>query len=316
MSKIDQYIHAATRDNTRRSYRSAIEHFEDTWGGFLPATADSVAQYLAEHAESLSLNTLKLRLAAIAQWHIEQGFPDPTKTPLVKKVLKGIKELHPQQEQRAKSLQIEHLRQLVDWLDLAISNAVNTNNQPALTRHSRDKAIVLVGFWRAFRSDEIVRMTVENIDVYPNEGMVIFLPRSKGDRESKGRYFKVPALTSLCPVTAYQDWIRVSDLQHGAVFRGVNRWGRLSEQALNPNSIISLLRKAFKEAHLPEPDQYSSHSLRRGFATWANSNQWDVKNLMEYVGWKDIKSAMRYIDHHDPFLQHKIESGIQDLKTN
>ena len=36
MSTIDQYVSAATRDNTRRSYQSAIRHFEETWGGFLP----------------------------------------------------------------------------------------------------------------------------------------------------------------------------------------------------------------------------------------------------------------------------------------
>nr|WP_219332436.1 hypothetical protein [Moraxella osloensis] len=46
MTKLDQYVHAATRDNTRRSYQSAIRHFETEWGGFLPATADGVARYL------------------------------------------------------------------------------------------------------------------------------------------------------------------------------------------------------------------------------------------------------------------------------
>ena len=40
--------------------------------------------------------------------------------------------------------------------------------------------------------------------------------------------------------------------------------------------------------------------------TWANSNQWDLKMLMEYVGWKDVRSAMRYIDAADPFAQHRI----------
>lgn len=81
MNSVDTYINAATRDNTRRSYRSAIEHFESEWGGFLPATADSVARYLADYANTLSISTLRQRLAAIAQWHIEQGFPDPTKAP-------------------------------------------------------------------------------------------------------------------------------------------------------------------------------------------------------------------------------------------
>ena len=43
-------------------------------------------------------------------------------------------------------------------------------------------------------------------------------------------------------------------------------------------------------------DQYTSHSLRRGFATWAHRSGWDLKSLMSYVGWKDIKSAMRYVE--------------------
>jgi len=85
MIEVDRYLSAATRANTRRSYRSAIEHYEAEWGGVLPATADSMARYLAAHAEKLSLNTPKQRLAALAQWHIDQRFPDPTKAPLVKK---------------------------------------------------------------------------------------------------------------------------------------------------------------------------------------------------------------------------------------
>ncbi|WP_282876953.1 hypothetical protein [Pseudomonas peli] len=40
MTDIERYLRAATRDNTRRSYQAAIEHFETHWGGFLPATAE------------------------------------------------------------------------------------------------------------------------------------------------------------------------------------------------------------------------------------------------------------------------------------
>ena len=54
MSELDRYLQAATRDNTRRSYRAAIEHFEVQWGGFLPATAEGVARYLVAYAGELS----------------------------------------------------------------------------------------------------------------------------------------------------------------------------------------------------------------------------------------------------------------------
>lgn len=89
MKDVGRYLQAGTRENTRRSYQSAIEHFEVTWGGFLPATSDNIVRYLVEYADTLSLSTLKQRLAALAQWHITQGFPDPTKTPTVRQVLKG-----------------------------------------------------------------------------------------------------------------------------------------------------------------------------------------------------------------------------------
>ena len=44
MNKADRYLQAGTRENTRKSYRSAVEHFEVTWGGFLPATGDSIVR--------------------------------------------------------------------------------------------------------------------------------------------------------------------------------------------------------------------------------------------------------------------------------
>jgi integrase len=310
MAGIDQYIAAATRDNTRRSYRQAIEHYEVSWGGFLPATADSIARYLADHADTLALNTLRQRLAAIAQWHIDQGFPDPTKAPVVKKVLRGIAVMHPAVEKRARPLQLEQLEQLAHWLDSRITNATTAGDRAACLKHTRDKAIVLVGFWRAFRSDELSRLRVEHIDVIPREGMTVFLPHTKTDRKHSGTTFRTPALSRLCPVTAYQAWITVAQLTSGPVFLSIDRWGRLGSDGLRANSIIPLLKKLFHEAGVPEADSYSSHSLRRGFASWANANAWDVKALMEYVGWKDVQSALRYIDGADPFARQRIEAAL------
>jgi integrase len=276
MSKIDHYVHAATRENTRRSYQSAIEHYEVTWGGFLPATADNIARYLTDYAETLSINTLKQRLAALAQWHIDQGFPDPTKAPIVKKVLKGIRALHPTQEKQAKPLQLDQLSKVINAIDLTIHGAAKADDQNAVLRQLRNKALILVGFWRGFRSDELSRLQAEYIQTIPDEGMTIFLPRSKSDRHNNGQTYKTPSLSRLCPVSAYSDWIHAAEITDGPVFRGIDRWGRLSENTLNPSSIITLLRKIFEDAGLENPDSYSSHSLRRGFATWASNNNWDL----------------------------------------
>ncbi|MBF8179780.1 site-specific integrase [Herminiimonas contaminans] len=310
MDKIDQYIHAATRQNTRRSYQSAIHHYEVEWRGYLPATAESVARYLADYAETLAINTLRHRLAALGQWHIDQGFPDPTKTPIVRKVFRGIQQLHPVQEKRAKPLQLEQLEQVTTWLDGAIVAAGVEHDWVKQMRLTRDKALVLLGFWRGFRGDELARLEVQYVEALPGEGMTCYLPQTKGDRQFKGSTFKAPALSHLCPVAAYQAWIDLSGLENGAVFRSINRWGKIGDTGLNPPSIIPLLRSLFAQAGILDADDYSAHSLRRGFANWATSNGWDLKTLMEYVGWKNIQSAMRYIDGADPFVKNRIEAGL------
>ncbi len=309
MNKVDLYVKAATRDNTRRSYRSAIEHFEVSWGGFLPATSDSIARYLSDNASTLAVSTLRQRLAAISQWHIDQGMPDPTKAPLVKKVLRGIRAVHPAQQKQAKPFQLIQLEQLDTWLDEQISIAIAERNEAAVLKHTRDRALVLLGFWRGFRSDELSRVEIEHVHVIPGEGVTLFLPHNK--TTDLGETYKAPALARLCPVTAYQAWISLSKLSSGPVFRGISRWGHINDQGLHPSSFIPLLRTLFKQANVPMPNSYSSHSLRRGFATWASANGWDLKTLMDYVGWKDVRSAMRYIDSPDPFEKHRINKTLQ-----
>lgn len=305
MASIDDYIHAATRDNTRKSYRAAIEHFEVSWGGFLPATSDSIAHYLVNYADSLSVNTLRQRLAGVAAWHQDQGFPDPTKAPHVKKVLKGIAELHPTTPKQAKPIQLHHLTQLVRTLDQAIQNGTQIHTLQAI----RDKALLLMGFWRAFRSDELARLCVEHVQAESGKGIKIFVPRSKGDHSRLGRHYKAPALKQLCPVEAYLDWIHAAQLSEGPVFRSINRWGHIADTALHPASILGIIKQCCIRAEIDDAELFSSHSLRRGFATWANAQDWDTKSLMEYVGWKDVQSAMRYIEVANPFSQQLLAKG-------
>jgi integrase len=71
-----------------------------------------------------------------------------------------------------------------------------------------------------------------------------------------------------------------------------------------------LLRAIMHDAGVSDPGLYSAHSLRRGFASWATDNGWDLRTLMEHVGWKNVQTAMRYIDSDDPFNQQRIEQAL------
>jgi integrase len=309
VADLERYLDAATRANTQRSYGNALRHYEVEAGRLLPATPDQVAQYLADYAQALAVTTLRQRLAALGRWHRDHGFTDPTHTPLVRQVIKGIAAVHGEQAKQAAPLALTQVGQVADWLDSAIAAAQQRSDADSALRHQRDRAWLLLGFWRGFRGDELIRLQVQHLKIVPGEGMHCFLPSSKGDRENLGRSYPVPALSRWCPVTAMSQWLEASGLRDGPVFRGINRWGQLRADPLHANSFIRIMRGLFTHAGLPTPEEFSGHSLRRGFAGWASAQGWDLKSLMEYVGWKDVNSALRYLDA-DPFARLRIEAAL------
>lgn len=110
--KVDRYRQAARCESTERRYQQSLAHFEETWDGFLPATSEAIARYLADYVETLASSTLRANLAALAKWHLSQGFPDPTKAPHVREVLRGIQALHPRLERQAEP--VDPLHRLAD----------------------------------------------------------------------------------------------------------------------------------------------------------------------------------------------------------
>jgi integrase len=311
MTDIDTYLRAATRENTRQSYQSALRHYEIEWGGLLPASPDSIARYLAAFAGSVAVTTLRLRLSALAQWHRDHGFTDPTKQAVVRQVLRGIQALHPVVQKQAQPLQLAQLAEVDAWLARRIEQARSASDRAMHLRGVRDRALVLLGFWRGFRGDELTRLQVDHVRPVPGDGMECYLPRTKTDRQLRGQTFLVPQLSRLCPVRAYTDWTAAAGLDQGPVFRRIDRWGQVGNDALHVDSLLPLLRRVLRDSGVDAPELYSTHSLRRGFASWAAANGWDLKTLMEHVGWKSAQSAMRYIERDDPFNRQRIERTLQ-----
>jgi integrase len=67
---------------------------------------------------------------------------------------------------------------------------------------------------------------------------------------------------------ALLEWLRVAGIERGAVFRRIDRWGRLGTTALDPQSVNAVLKKRCALAGL-DPALFSAHGLRSGFMTEA-----------------------------------------------
>lgn len=295
------YLQAATSQNTRKAYQSDVRHFI-TWGGLLPTTPDILLRYLHEHAAQLNPRTLKRRLVAIKHWHTYQNVTDPTIHPLIRKTLSGILHIHGVPAVKAPALSVEQL--------MLLSHYLKSQNTLSGTR---DNALLQIGFFGAFRRSELVSIKWEHINFVP-KGIEILIPRSKTDQEGTGSVCAIPyGNSSLCPVTALNLWREKSGVGSGAVFRQLLKGNKIAARAISSGSLSKIIKSLAIACQLPQADQYSGHSLRRGFATTASQNGASLSAIMRQGRWHHEGTVHGYIEegqHFDSNAAGSILDGI------
>lgn len=286
------FLAAATSENTRRAYRSAIRHFL-AWGGVLPSNEPAMIRYLLTYAQTLNPRTLALRLTALSQWHIHQGFADPASTPTVRKTLAGIERIHGKPKKKAKALPLEDLERIVTRLA-----GLDT------LKAKRDNALLQVGYFGGFRRSEMVSLEVAHVAWEP-EGIVITLPRSKTDQQGQGIVKAIPyGEGPCCPASALRTWLMAAGITSGPLFRPITKWGELGAEALHEGSVNTILATCATLVQLGYVPQLSSHSLRRGMATSAHRAGADFRDIKRQGGWRHDGTVQGYIEEAGRFQEN------------
>jgi integrase len=131
------YIRDSLAENSRRAYLSDLAQFE-SWGGTIPATPETVAAYLADRADTHAVASLVRYIASISKAHSARGLPNPTRSELVKSVLRGIKRTRGCTRREAKPLLRDELLMVLDATGDGLKAV-------------RDRAMLLLGFAGALR---------------------------------------------------------------------------------------------------------------------------------------------------------------------
>src|SRR2546425_1084995 len=151
LEQVREFIRASKAENTLRGYRSDWRHFVE-WSQArdicpLPASAETVAAYIAECAGRLKVGSIQRRLNAIAEAHKAMGLESPTSAGMVRNTLKGIKRtIGTAAVQKAPTL-TDHIRAMVGATDAGLIGA-------------RDRAVILLGFAGAFRRSELIGLDI------------------------------------------------------------------------------------------------------------------------------------------------------------
>jgi len=286
LDQVREYIRASKAVSTLRGYQSDWRDFcawcEERALGPLPASSESVAAYIAECAGRLKPGSIQRRLNAIAEAHKAASVDSPTHHAIVANTMKGIRRtLGTAPAQKAPTL-TDDIRAMVD---AAGAGLIGT----------RDRALVLLGFAGAFRRSELVALDVEDC-AFGKDGLTVTLRWCKVDQEAQGRKVGIPygSNPETCPVRVLQGWLELAGITAAALFRSINRHGRVQPGRLSGNDVARITKKLADRAGL-DAAKYAGHLLRAGHATSAAIAGASERSIMNQTGHRSVQMVRRYI---------------------
>lgn len=247
----------ATLAAYRSDWRSFTGWCDHAGHRSLPTEPDTVVAWLEDQtAAGYAVATIQRRLITIRQQHRRNGYPSPTDTPRVQAAWASARRLLGTAPRKVAPLTLDLLRQTI----------ATCPNTPA---GRRDHALLVVGFAGALRRSEIADLAVDDIE--PNAaGIVLTIRKSKTDQHGAGHRLGLPYGTAAetCPVRVLAAWTHHLPTAGGPLFRPIDRHGNISDRHLSGRAIAEIIKRRCALAGF-DPDRYSGHSLRAGFATSA-----------------------------------------------
>ena len=288
--------------NTVRAYKSDFKDFGlfCAQNGFksLPSEPKIVSLYLTYlSTKDIKMSTLKRRLVSIGVIHKLKGHYLDTKHPLIIENIMGIKRRKGSSQKGKKPLLINNLKALI--------KAINRLDINPIIKF-RDRTIVLIGFSGGFRRNEIISLNYDDIE-FVSEGLKITLRRSKTDQYGEGSLKGLPYFDNpvYCPVISLQNWLKISKINSGPLFRRFSKGSKLTEKRLTDQTVALIIKKYLNLAGL-DSKNYSGHSLRSGFATSAAESGAEERSIMAMTGHKSTEMVRRYIKEANIFKNNAL----------
>ena len=265
---------------------------------YLPSEPKIVSLYLTHlSSKDAKMSTLKRRLVSIGVIHKLKGYYLDTKHPSIIENIMGIKRRKGSKQNGKKPLLISSLKIII--------NVIDKLNREEIKK-LRDRSIILIGFSGGFRRNEIVSLNYDDLDFVP-EGLKINVRKSKTDQFGEGFTKALPYFDSsqYCPVVSIKNWLKISKINSGPVFRRFVKGSKLSENRLTDQTVALLIKQYLNLAGI-ENMNYSGHSLRSGFATSAAESGAEERNIMAMTGHKSTEMVRRYIKDANLFKNNAL----------
>jgi len=285
---------------------NTIDAYESDWNDFcdwcdyhhvsaFPAIPETIVNYINDLADNAKANTVARRISALTENFDAAGIQDnPCRFPIVKNALRGIKRMKGVIQHGKLPILFDDIKEMLTYLD------------GDTLQQTRDKAILLIGFYGAMRRSEIANLDIDDIQ-FTRLGMLLTLRKSKTDQYDQGQLIAIPIVQdkNICAVHALKEWLRLSGITSGPVFRGFTRSHTIRKTRISDKT-IALIVKHYVALMGMDPREYGAHSLRHGFATTAAQHHVEEREIMRQTRHRSQAVVRRYIDEADRLIDNPV----------
>jgi integrase len=155
--------------------------------------------------------------------------------------------------------------------------------------------MLLLGFAGGLRSSELVALDVRHVDV-TDQQLRVRLPDASTGSWYLPREVTIPRgeHPETCSVRAIRAWYAISGIRSGALFRPIDRRGRVGATRLSARAVALVIKRAAQRAGL-DPTLYAGHSLRAGFVTAAAAGGAPERVILAQTGLHSVSGVPRYL---------------------
>lgn len=219
-------------------------------------------------------------LGAIRWAHRKAGHRTPTGDQSVKALIHTLRTAEQPAAKKARSFRVADLERIYANPDVrnywAFERAWTATNY---------------GFFGCFRGGETISTRIENL-AFDDEGVLVFVPRAKGDPFGKGEWVGIARRDGeICPVRQLEAW--VAGLPDGCewLFPSSQKHGHPMSLATLSHDIAVICGYGFDDV-----SGFSTHSLRRGFCTSAAEAGRSLLSISLKARHKSVATSLGYID--------------------
>lgn len=306
--RAEERLEKAQAASTKRAYSSDTAVYTDWMAKFnstleamgecpksiWPADPAVLTLFLSAQADQgYRPSTIERRLAAITTAHRELGINDagnPAKHAMVRKMMSAVRRDLGAAPNRKAAATAEIVLQMI-------------SHCPRETlQGKRDRALLALGLLGAFRRSELVDLKVGDVSEVPG-GIDVLMRRSKTDQEGQGITKAVPHGRMRVPEYVL-DWIKAAGLQpEDPLFPRMWRGDRPSKKPMLGRAVAEVVKRYARKIG-EDPEIFSGHSLRAGFATSAAETGAPLHKIMEQGGWRKADTVLGYIRAAERFRDH------------